>query len=62
MIGGGKTLLEVYLFNFDRDIYGEYITVHFIERLREERTFVDLEAMKQQMHIDVGQAQAALLG
>jgi riboflavin kinase/FMN adenylyltransferase len=62
MIGGGKTLLEVYLFSFDRDIYGEYITVHFIERLREERTFVDLEAMKQQMHIDVGQAQAALLG
>jgi len=60
MMGGGRTLLEVFLFDFDREIYGRYITVHFIRRLREERTFVDLEAMKRQMRIDVDQAQAAL--
>jgi riboflavin kinase/FMN adenylyltransferase len=62
MIGGGKTLLEVYLFDFDRPIYGEYITVRFIRRLREERTFSDLAAMQEQMHRDVRDARAALGG
>lgn len=62
MIGGGKTLLEVYLFDFDRAIYGEYITVRFIRRLREERTFSDLKAMQAQMRRDVRDAQAALGG
>ena len=59
-IGGGVPLLEVLIFDFDRDIYGEYITVHFVERLREERHFADLEALKRQMHVDVAAARAAL--
>jgi riboflavin kinase/FMN adenylyltransferase len=60
MIGGGRVLLEVFLFDFDRDIYRQYITVHFIARLREERTFADLAAMQAQMHLDVRDAKAAL--
>ena len=60
MVGGGKVLLEVFLFDFDRDIYGRYITVQFIARLREERTFVDIAAMQAQMHDDVREAKAAL--
>ena len=59
-IGGGVALLEVLIFDFDRDIYGEYITVHFLKRLREERHFDDLEALKRQMHVDVAAARAAL--
>jgi riboflavin kinase/FMN adenylyltransferase len=59
-IGGGKTMLEVFMFDFDRDIYGQYITVRFIARLREERKFVDLPSMQAQMRIDAEQAQAAL--
>ena len=59
-VGGGKALLEVLIFDFDRDIYGEYITVHFIERLREERHFSDLPALQRQMHLDVAAARAAL--
>jgi len=59
-IGGGAALLEVLIFDFDRDIYGEYITVHFVKRLREERHFADLEALKRQMHVDVAAARAAL--
>src|SRR6185503_2830567 len=50
-IGGGLPLLEVLIFDFDRDIYGRYITVHFVKRLREERHFADLELLKQQMHV-----------
>jgi riboflavin kinase/FMN adenylyltransferase len=61
-IGGGTPLLEVLIFDFDRDIYGEYITVHFVKRLREERHFADLEALKRQMHVDVEAARAALSG
>ena len=41
-IGGRIALLEVLVFDFDRDIYGEYITVQFVKRLREERHFADL--------------------
>jgi riboflavin kinase/FMN adenylyltransferase len=59
-IGGGTALLEVLIFDFDRDIYGEYITVQFVKRLREERHFSDLEALKRQMHVDVAAARAAL--
>jgi riboflavin kinase/FMN adenylyltransferase len=59
-IGGGRALLEVLIFDFDRDIYGRYITVHFVKRLREERHFADLELLKRQMHVDVAAARAAL--
>ena len=45
-VGGGTPLLEVLIFDFDRDIYGRYITVHFVKRLREERHFPDLELLK----------------
>ena len=59
-IGGGAALLEVLIFDFDADIYGRYITVHFVKRLREERHFADLEALKCQMRLDVEAARAAL--
>jgi riboflavin kinase/FMN adenylyltransferase len=59
-IGGGTALLEVLLFDFDQDIYGRYITVHFVKRLREERKFADLEALQRQMRLDVEAARAAL--
>jgi riboflavin kinase/FMN adenylyltransferase len=59
-VGGGTPLLEVLIFDFNRDIYGRYITVHFVKRLREERHFPDLELLKRQMHVDVEAARAAL--
>ena len=37
-----KPLLEVHLFDFDRDIYGEYIHVDFIEHLRDEERFASV--------------------
>ena len=59
-VGGVEPLLEVYIFDFDREIYGRYITVHFIRRLREERKYADLATMKVQMYKDVENARAAL--
>ena len=59
-IGGGHALLEVFIFDFDRDIYGEYITVEFVARLREERHYPDLDTLRRQIGIDVAAAKAAL--
>ena len=50
----------MHIFDFDRDIYGEYITIQFVERLREERKYSDLESLVAQMHEDVSAARAAL--
>lgn len=60
MIGGGKTILEVHVFDFEGDIYGRYITVRFLHRLREERTFANMAAMIEQMRVDADEARAAL--
>lgn len=59
-VGGGETLLEVFVFDFDAEIYGAYITVRFKARLRPELRFPTIEAMQAQMHEDVGAAKAAL--
>ena len=61
-IGGGETLLEVHLFDFDERIYGAYITVRFLARLRSEEKFASIEALERQMHADVAAAKAALKG
>ena len=55
-----KPLLEVHLFDFDRDIYGEYIHVDFIEHLRDEERFDSVEELVAQMRIDEENARSAL--
>jgi riboflavin kinase/FMN adenylyltransferase len=59
-VDGIEPILEVHLFDFDRNIYGEYIRVEFIEKLRDEEKFPDLESLTTQMHIDAGQARTIL--
>jgi riboflavin kinase/FMN adenylyltransferase len=59
-IGGGSAVLEVHLFDFDRDIYGKRIEVIFVSKLRAEAKFADLAAMREQMKVDAEQARAAL--
>lgn len=55
-----KPLLEVHLFDFDRDIYGQYIHVDFIEHLRDEEKFDTVDALVAQMRIDEQNARSAL--
>ena len=55
-----KPLLEVHLFDFDRDIYGDYIHVDFIEHLRDEVKFESAEELISQMHEDASQARQIL--
>ncbi len=55
-----KPLLEVHLFDFDRDIYGQYIHVDFIEHLRDEEKFASVDELVAQMRIDEENARSAL--
>ena len=48
-----KAILEVYIFDFDADIYQRNITVVFRKKLRDEVKFASLDALKQQIQSDV---------
>ncbi|MCX7896399.1 MAG: bifunctional riboflavin kinase/FAD synthetase [Rhodocyclaceae bacterium] len=50
---GLAPILEVHLFDFDRDIYGAHVTVHFLHKLRDEMKFASLEALAVQIARDI---------
>jgi riboflavin kinase / FMN adenylyltransferase len=52
--------LEAYLLDFDRDIYGETLTLEFVKRLRDEIRYTTVEALIEQIHKDVEQTRAIL--
>lgn len=51
---------EVNIFNFNHDIYGKYITMCFLEKIRAEHKFEDLEKLKLQLKKDREQAKHIL--
>lgn len=51
-VNGTKRVIEVNLFDFDKEIYGETLTVNFHSLIRLDSKFKDLEALKQQLHDD----------
>ncbi|HVN41433.1 MAG TPA: bifunctional riboflavin kinase/FAD synthetase [Steroidobacteraceae bacterium] len=59
-INGTYPLLEVNVFDFDGDLYGRYLSVDFVQRLRDEKRFESLDALVEQMHRDAAQARAIL--
>jgi riboflavin kinase/FMN adenylyltransferase len=50
---GAAPVLEVYLFDFKEEIYGESVSVDFLHKFRDEAKYVDLETLKQQIARDV---------
>ena len=48
----GKIVPEVYIYDFDENIYNEYVTVNVIERLRGEEKFSSAEELIEQMNKD----------
>ena len=52
-IGGTKVLLEVFIFDFSQEIYGEYVTVIFKQKCRDEVKFNSLDELKSQIKKDV---------
>ena len=49
-----EPLLEVHIFDFDENIYGRLLTVRFHHKIREEQMFASIEALKTQIHVDIG--------
>ena len=48
-----KRRLEVFIDNFSGDIYGENISVGFIEKIRDEKTFDSVDELKMQLRADL---------
>ena len=57
-VGGTRSLLEVHLFDFDRDIYGRHVQVSFLRKLRDEVRFESFEALQRQILRDAEQARS----
>lgn len=53
-------LVEVYLLDIERDLYGQQLEAHFVARLREERRYTEVDELIAQMHRDVEQARTLL--
>ena len=60
-IGGNKALLEVHLFDFKREIYGEHVQVFFLHKIRDEQRFDSLDQLISQIHKDAEQARQYFL-
>ena len=48
----GQVSCEVYIFDFSQDLYGKTITINFINRIRGERKFNDIEELRAQLQKD----------
>lgn len=51
--GSAKPLLEVHLFDFNQDIYGDCLQVTFCHKLRSEQKFASFALLKQQILRDI---------
>lgn len=60
VLGTMSLSIEVFLFDFSEDIYGEYIEVSLLHYLREDRHFPSLDALKVQMQEDEQKARKIL--
>lgn len=52
--------VEPYILDFDRDIYGQKLSIDFVKRLRDEAKFDSLDGLIQQINADVEQGRALL--
>ena len=60
-VDGTRTLLEVHLFDFNADIYGQHVQVAFLHKIRDEQRYDSFEALKQQIELDVRDAREFFL-
>jgi riboflavin kinase / FMN adenylyltransferase len=58
-VTGRGELIEAYLLDFDGDLYGTDLRLEFLKRLRGEKRFATVDALIEQMHLDIEQARRA---
>lgn len=51
-VDGMNMTIEVNIFDFDKEIYGEELKIEFVDRIRDEVKFSDIEALKKQIILD----------
>ena len=56
----GRAKLEVHLFDFDGELYGEHLRVEFLRKLRDEEKYPDLDTLKAQIARDAAAARTFL--
>jgi riboflavin kinase/FMN adenylyltransferase len=49
--------IETHVFDLDRDLYGQRLRLAFVQRLRDERAFADVDALRAQIQADCRTAQ-----
>lgn len=52
--------IETHILNFTENLYGERIQIHFMQRLRDEKKFNDMNELKKQIGIDIIMAKSIL--
>jgi len=60
VVNGKELLLEAHVFDFDADLYRQYLHVDFVERLRDELWFPSVGALVEQMEKDASRARQIL--
>ena len=51
-VGGAARTIETHILDFDEDIYGLPLRLRFLQRIRDERKFDSLEALREQLVLD----------
>jgi riboflavin kinase / FMN adenylyltransferase len=59
-VTGRGELIEAYLLDFDGDLYGTQLRLEFLKRLRGEKRFDSVDALVEQMRLDVDEARRAV--
>ena len=54
---GETIVIETHVMNFDKDLYGARLRLGFVQRLRDEKKFEGIDALKAQIHADRARAQ-----
>lgn len=52
--------IEAHLLDFRRDLYGQEVKLEFVDRLRDEMKFPSVEALIEQIHLDIDRTRAIL--
>jgi riboflavin kinase / FMN adenylyltransferase len=55
--GESDTAIETHVLNFDGDLYGKLVRLAFVQRIRDERRFPDVEALRAQIQGDLSRAE-----